>query len=287
MARSTSATEPLTNLREQATALEASILECLAKPTRRPVHKLRTSTRRIEAQLQMLSMFPELPPHDKPTQKVLKLLKKVRRTAGVVRDIDVQQDLLLKASPKKRSAPSAKDVGKDARQLGQDLKRWRDKHAQELVDLLKQVKIDLPLAFKDLFNSLDSSQSLAISEPDLTALVRSWYSQNVAVAAPDMDDIEHLHDIRKQAKLARYLAESAPKCALKAHRLASEFEELQETGGQWHDWLLLSEIARRELGNSHELPKRLAARAEKSLRQFERRIERMNAHYPPPHADAA
>ena len=263
------------------------MLECLAKPAKRSVHKLRTSTRRIEAQLQLLSMFPELPPHDKPRQKVLKLLKKVRQTAGLVRDIDVQQELLEKAAPKKRGSQSSGDVYKDVRQLVQDLKRWREKHANELVDLLRREKVDLPIALKALFDSLKDSGDLAVSEADLTSLVRTWYSQNVTVAAPDLDDIEGLHDVRKQAKLARYLAESAPASAVKARRLAAEFEDLQEAGGQWHDWLLLAEIARRELGNSAELPKRLAARAEKSLRQFERCIEKMNAHSPPPHAQAA
>ncbi|HKO20977.1 MAG TPA: CHAD domain-containing protein [Acidobacteriaceae bacterium] len=287
MARSTTAAEPLKILREQATALEASILECLAKPTKRPVHKLRTSTRRIEAQLQLLSMFPELPPHEKPRQKVLKLLKKVRQTAGVIRDIDVQQELLEKAAPKKRSSQSATDVRRDARHLERDLKDWRDEHADKLIELLKQVKVDLPLALKQLFDSLGDADRLAIGETDLTLLVRNWYGQNTPVAAPDLDDIEHLHDIRKQAKLARYLAESAPASALKAHHLAAEFEDLQEAGGQWHDWLLLAEIARRSLGNSAELPKRLAARAEKSLKQFERQIERMNAQNPQPHSEAA
>jgi CHAD domain-containing protein len=269
--------EPLKTLREQSTALEASILECLAKPAKRPVHRLRTSTRRIEAQLQLLALLPEVAPHAKPAQKVLRLLKKIRRAAGVVRDIDVQQDLITETTPKKRGSQSADDVRKDARQLQQDLKRWREKHADELVQLLKKQKTDLPLAFKDLLDSLGDADSLAIGEADLTSRVRTWYSENVPEPAPDLDDIEHLHDIRKQAKLARYLAESAPTSAAKARRLASQFEDLQEAGGEWHDWLLLAEIARTHLGNSAELPKRYAARAQKCLRQFERQIEKMNA----------
>jgi CHAD domain-containing protein len=276
MASGNTKIEPLKTLHEQATALEASILECLAKPAKRPVHKLRTSTRRIEAQLQLLSTFPELPSHAKPAQKVLRALKKMRQAAGVVRDIDVQQELVAETTPKKNGSQSADDVRKDARQLRQDLQRWRDKHADELVTLLKQQKTDLPLAFKNLFDSLEGADSLALSEADLTSRVRAWYSENVPEPAPDLDDIEHLHDIRKQAKLARYLAESAPSSAAKARRLASQFEDLQEAGGQWHDWLLLSEIARKYLGNSAELPKRYAARAQKSLKQFERQIEKMN-----------
>jgi CHAD domain-containing protein len=279
--------EPLKTLREQSTALEASILECLAKPTKRPVHKLRTSTRRIEAQLQLIAMFPEVPPHAKPAQKVLRALKKIRQAAGVVRDIDVQQDLVAETTPRKRSSQSADAVRKDARQLQQDLKGWRDTHADELVALLKQQKTDLPLDFKDLFDSLGDADSLAVSEADLTSRVRAWYRDNVPEPAPDLDDIEHLHDIRKQAKLARYLAESAPASATKARRLATQFEDLQEAGGQWHDWLLLAEIAREHLGNSAELPRRYAARAEKCLKQFERQIEKMNAHTGRPDQQAA
>lgn len=284
MASGNKRVEPLKTLREQAVALEASILECLARPTKRPVHKLRTSTRRIEAQLQLLALLPEVPPHAKPAQKVFRALKKIRRAAGVVRDIDVQQDLVAESIPKKNGSPSADDVRKDARRLGQDLRRWRDKHAGELVELLKQQKNDLPMAFKNLFDSLGDTGSLTISEADLTSRVRAWYSENTPDDAPDVDDIDHLHDIRKQAKLARYLAESAPASAAKARRLAAQFEDLQEAGGQWHDWLLLAEIARTHLGNSAELPKRFAARSQKSLKQFERQIEKMNARTARPQA---
>ena len=287
MARTTSAIEPIKALRDQATALEAAILECLAKPAKRSVHKLRTSTRRIEAQLELLAMLPELPGHQKPRQKLLRLLKKLRRAAGGVRDLDVQRDLVDQATPKKNGARSATDVRKDARQLRQDMKDWRDKHAAELVQLLQQDKEDLPIVLKQLFDALDPVKSLAISEADLTSLVRTWYAQTTPVDPPDPDDIEHLHDIRKQAKLARYLAESAPDSAAGARRLAMQFENLQEAGGQWHDWLLLSEIARTRLGDSSELPRRMAARAQKSLREFERRIEKMNGHHPRSHARAA
>ena len=37
---------------------------CLTKPGKIAVHRLRTSTRRVQAQLELLSMLPALPPHD-------------------------------------------------------------------------------------------------------------------------------------------------------------------------------------------------------------------------------
>jgi CHAD domain-containing protein len=277
MARSTSTNAlPLKTLRDHATALEASILECLAKPAKKSVHKLRTSTRRIEAQLELLAMLPELPAHDRPKQKLLKLLKKLRQAAGQVRDLDVQRDLIADSTSKKRGPQAGDTIRKEARQLRQELKSQRNKQADDLVTLLQQEKADLPLAFKQFFDSLGDFDALRVSEPDLIAAVRTWYTQRAPSSPPALDDVEHLHDIRKEAKLARYLAETAPSSARKARRLAAEFEELQEAGGQWHDWLLLSEIARAELGDSAQLPRLFAARASKSLKQFERRIEKMS-----------
>jgi CHAD domain-containing protein len=287
MARSTSTTLPLKTLRDQATALEASMLECLAKPAKKSVHKLRTSTRRIEAQLELLAMLPELPSHDKPKQKLLRLLKKLRQAAGDVRDLDVQRDLIAEATPKKRGPQPGGNLRKEARQLRQELKKQRDNHAEQLSALLKQEKADLPLAFQQFFDSVGELDSLSINEPDLIALVRTWYGQHAPSTPPALDDVEHLHDIRKEAKLARYLAESAPRSATRARKLAAEFEELQEAGGQWHDWLLLSEIARDELGDTAELPRRFAARADKALKQFERRIEKMSPHGRALHIPAA
>jgi CHAD domain-containing protein len=287
MARATSTALPVKTLRDLATTLEASMLECLAKPAKRAVHKLRTSTRRIEAQLELLAMLSEVPAHDKPRQKVLRLLKRVRRAAGDVRDLDVQRDLVAEATPRKRGPQAGNAVRKEARQLRQELKRKRDKYTQDLIQLVKQEKADLPLAFKQLFDSLADAESLAISEADLTSLVRTWYGQHSPATPPDRNDTEHLHEIRKQAKVARYLAESAPAAASKAHRLAVQFENLQEAGGEWHDWLLLTDIAHNELGDSAQLPRRFASRAEKSLDLFERRIDKMSANKAPAHARAA
>jgi CHAD domain-containing protein len=287
MARSTSTALPLKTLRDEATALEASMLECLAKPAKRSVHKLRTSTRRIEAQLELLAMLPEVPAHKKERQKVLRLLKKLRQAAGDVRDLDVQQDLVAETTPKKRGQQASDGVRKEARQLRQELKQKRDKLAKDLVAVLKQEKAELPLVFKQLLDSLGEAESLTIPKADLTSLARSWYSQHSPASSPALDDVDHLHEIRKSAKLARYLAESAPASAAKAHRLAADFEDLQEAGGEWHDWLQLSETARAELGGSAQLPDRYSARAQKCLKSFERRIQKMSAQTRRPTTKAA
>ena len=282
MARSATNALPIPTLRELATSLEASMLECLAKPAKRSVHKLRTSTRRVEAQLELLAMLPELPAHAKPREKLLRLLKKLRRAAGEVRDLDVQRDLIADDTPAKRSAKSksssqSAELRKEAGQLRRELKTRREKLANDLVDLLKQEKAQLPLVFGQLYDSLKPAESLSISQSDLTSLVCTWYNRRASATPPDPADTELLHNIRKQAKLARYLAESAPESASKAQRLAARFEDLQEAGGEWHDWLLLAELARNELDRSALLPGRFTAHADKALRIFERRIAKMTS----------
>jgi len=64
MAQADQSAHPVQKLREAVASLEASVLLCLVRPGKVAVHRLRTSTRRVEAQLELLSMLPGLPPHE-------------------------------------------------------------------------------------------------------------------------------------------------------------------------------------------------------------------------------
>jgi CHAD domain-containing protein len=127
--------------------------------------------------------------------------------------------------------------------------------------------------FEKLLHTLAPAESLALSEAQLTGLAHNLYAHPISGPTPaPHNDTAQLHALRKRAKLARYLAESAPPSAAKAHRLAAHFEKLQEAGGKWHDWLLLADIAAAELGDSATLAARFAARTQSSLRTFKRRL---------------
>ena len=92
------AAHPVRTLRELVTSLGAAITLVLADPKPRSIHDLRTGTRRIEAQLELLALLPDLPRHAKPAKKAGKLLRKVRRAAGSVRDLDVQRNIVASKS---------------------------------------------------------------------------------------------------------------------------------------------------------------------------------------------
>lgn len=272
MARATQSAHPVETLRENTQSLEASVLVCLAKPSKNAVHALRTTTRRIEAQLELLSMLPNLPPHDKPRRKAHRLLKKLRHAAGQVRDIDVQRDLIRDEADQSGRANGT--LRKEARHLRRELKQRRDTEAGHLLDMLQKQRSKLPIIFEKLLDALAPAESLTLTEARLTSLVRDWYAQhcgNQPSASPPQEPAR-LHQIRKHAKLARYLAESAPQSATNAHRLAAHFDNLQQAGGEWHDWLLLADIAAGELGKSAQLPDLFTAHADRSLDLYKRRL---------------
>jgi len=276
MARPVPSAYPLRTLRDATTSLEASILLCLARPRKTAVHRLRTSIRRVEAQLQLLSILTGLPPHQHQTGKALRLLKKLRRAAGKVRDIDVQRELLgIDAGSKKAARRLDPEIRKQSRELRRELKLKRGKHAEHLLQLLKKHQSDLPLLFEKLLAALAPAQSLTLSEGELTSLTRKWFEDRAhrrADLPSTPQTTQQLHEVRKRAKTARYLAESAPQSAKAAHRLAARFEKLQQAGGEWHDSLLLAEIAAHKLGASAKLPQSLDRKTGRALRIYQRHL---------------
>jgi CHAD domain-containing protein len=162
----------------------------------------------------------------------------------------------------------------EARRLRRVLKRNGEEASDRLLRLLHKQRARLPLVFEELLNTLAPAESIALSETELIALARGCYRNRRIPSQPDAapQDIAELHETRKRAKLARYLAESAPGSALAARRLAARFAALQQAGGEWHDWLILTEFAATELGASAQLPRRFSARADRALRAFQRRL---------------
>ena len=240
MSASTS-TRPIQTLRNQITNLEAAITVCLAEPSPKSIHKLRISTRRVEAQLTLLSLLPGLPPHRKPEKEARRLLKKLRRAAGTLRDLDVQINLI--AEKTSASTKQASD------KLRETLKQQRAHAETDLLQTLNKRQAKLTRSLESLLEALDPAKSQALPATQLTTLVQDWFLHNApAEAMPD--DPDQLHALRKTAKLARYIAETAPKSARTPRKLAATFESLQQSGGEWHDWLILSAIAGDKLGES-------------------------------------
>jgi len=256
---------PVRSLREQCTALEAAIGLVLVKPRKSSVHLLRTSTRRIEALLELLRTVEgdvkELAGLAKAVRKVKGLLAELRRAAGKVRDFDVQRSMIKEAlgnGAKGRARGEAKD-------LRAHLKSLRRDEAAALIEELQGHARKLGPKLERLLAGLEPANDLAIAPTRLTSLIRAWY----AARTEDVGGSEEgLHDVRKAAKLARYMAESAGAVAL-----AAEFAETQQLGGTWHDTLILSQLANEHLGRKSRVLRIVKVQEKDALDEFQQHLE--------------
>ena len=271
---SAAATHPIQLLKQQVTELEAALSLALADPDEKPVHRLRTLSRRIEAQLTLMELLPELPDHARPAAKSRKLLRKLRRAAGTVRDLDIQQSLIGDAAPKRSGNAEAEHLHKEAKSLAKKVTHERDREARLLVRTLTELQPRLARRLQKLLDALEPAEALALPPARLAELTRDWYRHHTPThsEAEATDDPDHLHAIRKTAKLARYIAEGASDGASSAEtrKLAADFESLQQSGGTWHDLLTLAAVSRKHLGRKSPLAAHFAQSCERAQKAYQK-----------------
>lgn len=244
----TSAT-PVAQLRENAKRLEAALTVGVANPTSKAVHELRSSTRRVEAQIDLLGMIQGLPSWKAPAAKVLRRLAILRRKAGRVRDCDVQDTLLQDEEHVLTTAPEApSDIGKARDKLRKRLAKSRQRRERKL---LAEVDRQLPKLARDTEKLLSALKEAKHREFPTAALLAEIERRMEAVVVSHERGEEHLHDLRKAAKRARYQCESLP--GPEAAAMARRFESLQDAGGSWHDLLDLATTCHGEFGAEHPL----------------------------------
>jgi CHAD domain-containing protein len=233
---------PVQTLREHATALEAAMTVALAKPDKTAVHEVRTLVRRLEAQMELLETLAKLPADSADAGELRRELRKLRRAAGRVRDLDVQRNN-LKTHPglPRRAALELRDELKDARHV----------KAEKLQRVLKKQLPKIAAALEQVVASVGTANGMTLPALRLAPLVERWMESREAKLPEEMDD-EQLHTMRKVAKSARYMVESA-KGVASAEKAAARFEEQQDAGGHWHDWMDLEATSREYFGKKHPL----------------------------------
>ena len=196
------------------------------------VHGFRTTTRRLQTLLDQL-----VADRNGKHKKLLKMLNRIRKAAGRVRDIDVQLEALR--SLKVPQEPRRKT------QLTHGLIELRAKHEKRLRKLLKKQDI------RDIRKRLRLAESsLRVdSNRDPLSVAREMLGSVPVPQGPA--DEETLHRYRLVVKRARYAAEFAPKSA-EAKRFLAELKRLQDALGTWHDWLTLTHTAMHRLGDVHQ-----------------------------------
>jgi CHAD domain-containing protein len=204
----------------------------VAKLTKEPapesVHKFRTNSRRVEALLSELAS--ELNRNDK---KLLKLLSRLRKKAGRVRDLDVEISSL-------RSLKIPEGNGHKS-QFVDALVQERSKREQKLVKAFNQqtaakVRKRLKRAAGEIEIS-KNTEPLTLTLSKLAKLGRD----HVPLTE------KNLHQYRIIGKRARYIAELAGQDS-EAKRIVDQLKHMQDVIGDWHDWLKLTQRAERLFG---------------------------------------
>jgi len=193
------------------------------------VHGFRTTSLRLQTLLEEL-----IPARDRNQKKLLKLLARIRKRAGKVRDLDVQLGALR--SLKVPQEPRRKT------QLMHDLIELRVKHENKLRKMLNKEMI------RDLRGRLRQASKQLKPERgrDPLTVAQAMLAQIERPAGPVTADV--LHRYRVVIKRARYAAEFAPKSA-EAGRFVTQLKALQDAVGPWHDWLTLTQTAAKKIGD--------------------------------------
>jgi CHAD domain-containing protein len=208
---------------------ELALLNLTSAQNAESVHSFRTNCRRLQTLLEQL-----IPERDRNRKKLLKLLERIRKRAGKVRDLDVQ--LAALRSLKVPQEPRRKT------QLMHGLIELRAKHEKGLrktleKDTIREIKKRLKRASREL-NPEVANDPLSIAATMLTQVIRP--------SGPITEDV--LHQYRTVVKRARYAAEFAERSAAST-QFISQVKHLQDAIGNWHDWLTLTQTASKRLGD--------------------------------------
>jgi CHAD domain-containing protein len=212
--------------------LEQDLIKLSSKPRAEHVHRFRTGTRRLQILLGELS--PEL---DRNHRKLLKLLGRIRKRAGKVRDFDVQvaalRSLKIPQEPRRKTQMVNRLI---------ELRVDQEKKLRKAVDeeTVREIRKRLKRASKN-FKPEAGRDPLTVATGMLDAINRG--------EAPVSEAL--LHQYRILSKRARYAAEFAEPSS-KARQFIAGVKRIQDALGDWHDWLTLTQTASEQLGEVRE-----------------------------------
>ena len=211
------------------------------------MHDLRTISRRVEALLDALATEP-----DRNQRKLMRRLKRLRRRAGRVRDIDVQVAAL-------RTLKIGRDSGRKAQLLRHlnDRRSRRERKLQNALDTetIRTVRRRLARCEKELLAPPPATPRRpgAAATPAATSAPPKPEVQPVSLALRMFATIAKqqgafteatLHRFRTRCKRVRYVAEMAGDDP-EAKRIVSQIKRMQDAIGDWHDWLTLTQTAQK------------------------------------------
>jgi len=206
----------------------AKLTKLVKKPEPESVHRFRTNSRRVEA---LLSEIGESHRNDR---KLLRLLARLRKKAGRVRDLDVQIAAL-------RNLKLTGGNGHKA-QFMEALVEERADREKKLGRAFDRKTVD------EIRRRLKRAASRIAIPPDTEPLALTF--AKLARLGKDYVPLTEktLHQYRIIGKRARYLAELSENDA-EARGVVERLKHMQDVIGDWHDWLKLTQKAEKLIGS--------------------------------------
>jgi len=239
----------------------------------RQVHKLRTTTRRVEAIAAALASNDA-----KKSRRLLRSIEPVRKAAGGVRDMDV-----LIANARKLARHSA---GDSLTRLLEHLQIARQQKAEELRRALGRRRDAAREDLKEYFRLVRSVLAPVI-DPALAKARADQPHEGVHTAAMNVLrelgewpplDAENIHAFRLKVKELRYILQLSANSDV---GLAEALGNVQRRIGDWHDWHQLEEIAREVLDaeRDHAILVRIAQTVKRKFGQALAAANRLRGTY--------
>jgi CHAD domain-containing protein len=191
-----------------------------AHPSPEDVHDLRTHARRLEAVVHTFSSHA-----DRDAERLLRLIKPVRKSAGQVRDMDVFIARIhqIKIEPE----------GDSLVRLIEHVAKLRQKHLASLHQVIARGRKRTRRSIKQYVGWLRSRiGEVSPAAPQiLAAELDHWPRLHAG----------NLHEFRIHAKELRYMLQLFPETEqVRMDALA----DVKDSAGEWHDWVELHAIAR-------------------------------------------
>jgi CHAD domain-containing protein len=200
------------------------------------LHDVRVASRRLKSALEALK--PVVAPQKR--KPIMKALRKIRRAFGPLRDLDVMSAHLYCFKTNTRSA-SAADW------LADQLDKRREPLRRKIASKLKRSR---PLRALKKWSAVESNIKQSFDAARLLVAKRATSDfQSFSDCADQIAKHAHargdqIHAIRISAKKLRYRLELADAAGYPlAPKTMATFKQLQDTLGQWHDYVVLSEQA--------------------------------------------